>query len=295
MLISDKIPVYLHIPKNAGTYIQDVLINYFIRVTNEPKNLGWDCFIKKISVETPHCNLTVTVRFLTDYWKNDVNMKQHPVSAARGVNNPRARSCEIETLKTYIRNAQLQLLSVVVEPIGLRDLRHGVFLAKDLIELSDKSSINFTTLRECFSRQQSLYYYLTSAHSKHEPSHNCIKERSFLEYLSSESLEDGWLIRVLTNMDSTDTINKHWYQLAIDFLDTNDFIVSDISKTSSTLNDVVSNCFGETIIELDKKETHHNSTPNQNKITIDELDHNTRKLFESRCYWDIKMWKYYCD
>ena len=58
-----KIPVYLHIPKNAGTYIEDVLLAYFSRVTNEPKEPKSNYFIKRITVETASCNLTIMVRF----------------------------------------------------------------------------------------------------------------------------------------------------------------------------------------------------------------------------------------
>ena len=289
-----KIPVYLHIPKNAGTYIEDVLLAYFSRVTNEPKEPKSNYFIKRITVETASCNLTIMVRFLTDYWKTDEHMKHHPIAISRGVNNPRVRACSIETFKTYLRNKQLSLLSITVEPIGNQDMRHGIFLAHDLIDMIDGEAVHFTILRECFSRQQSLYYYLNGGESSHEPTHGTIKEDTFLQYLSSESLEDSWLIRVLTGIPKSIKPNKHWFRIATDFLDSYNFIIGDIHQTDDILNYVVDRCFAINIEDSDKERPHYNSTKIENKITIEDLDKETKQKFLNHTYWDRKLWDRYC-
>ena len=66
-----------------------------------------------------------------------------------------------------------------------------MFLANDLIDMVNGEALHFTILRDCFSRQQSLYYYLNGNESSHEPTHGGIKENTFSEYLSSYSLEDS--------------------------------------------------------------------------------------------------------
>jgi hypothetical protein len=300
-----KIPVYLHIPKNAGTYIEDVLLSYFSRITNEEASISYkdgggyklnksNYFIKRITVETSSCNLTIMVRFLTDYWKTDDHMKHHPIAISRGVNNPRVRACSIETFKTYLRNKQLSLLSVTLEPVGNQDMRHGMFLAHDLIDMIDGEAVNFTILRECFSRQQSLYYYLNGDESSHEPTHGTIKEDTFLQYLSSESLEDSWLIRVLTGIPGSIKLNKHWFRIATDFLDSYNFIIGNITQTDGTLDYVVDRCFAMNIEDSDKERPHYNSTKIKNKITIEDLDEETKQKFLEHTYWDRKLWERYC-
>lgn len=289
-----KIPVYLHIPKNAGTYIHDVMVAFFSRISNEPKEPKSDYFIKRITVEATNYNLTIIVKFLTDYWKTDPHMRHHPVAVSRGVNNPRARTCSIETVKTYLRNKQLALLSITAEPVGNQDMRHGIFVSHDLIDMIGGEPIHFTILRDCFSRQQSLYYYLNSNMSTHEPTHGTIKENTFLQYLSSESLEDSWLIRVLTGMPDAVKPDKHWFRVATDFLDSNNFIIGDISVTDSILNHVTNKCFACDIEDSDRSRTYYNSTKINNKITIQDLDNETTQKFLDHTHWDIKLWEKYC-
>jgi len=290
-----KIPVYLHIPKNAGTYIESVFLSYFSRITNEPKEPKSDYFIKRITVETENCNLTIIVRFLTDYWKTDEHMKHHPIAISRGVNNPRVRTCSIETFKTYLKNKQLSLLSITVEPAGNNlDMRHGLFLAHDLIDMIEGESVHFTILRECFSRQQSLFYYLKGDGSSHEPTHCGIKADTFLQYLSSPQLEDSWFIRVLTGMPNSVQINKHWFHLATNFLDSYNFIIGDIYQIDDTLNYVTNKCFAMTIEDSDKVRPHYNGTKIENKITIEDLDKETKQKFLERTKWDRKIYERYC-
>lgn len=299
-----KIPVYLHIPKNAGTYIEDVLLSYFSRVTNEKSTISYkdeegyklnksDFFIKRITVQTGNCNLTIMVRFLTDYWKTDKNMKHHPLAVSRGVNNPRVRACGLETLKTYLKNKQLALLSITVEPVGNQDMRHGLFLAYNLIDIIDGEAVSFTILRDCFSRQQSLYYYLNGSESSHEPTHGTIKEDTFLQYLSSENLEDSWLIRVLTGMPKSIKPNKHWFRIATDFLDSYNFIIGDISETDEILNYVVDRCFRINIEDSDKERPHYNSTKIENKITLNDLSKDQKDKFLHHTFWDRKLYQRY--
>ena len=142
----------------------------------------------------------------------------------------------------------------------MSDIREGCFLAYKIIDLCEAEPFNFTIFRDPFSRQQSLYYYLTSDASAHEPSHHSIKENSFINYLNSSSLEDSWLIRVLSGVKSTTKLNKYWLEIASNFLDSNNFFIVDINHTDSAIKHVVEKCFNVPIEAIDLEQPFYNST-----------------------------------
>ena len=290
--MNSLVPVHLHIPKNAGTYVQDVFSRYFIRTIEKEKEKETFC-VQKISVESALFNLTLTVEFLTSYWKNDENMKAHPVAAMRGVNNPRAKSCGIETFKTYLRNKQLRLLAVVVEPVGNQDVRSGLFQAYELLNICEKTSLNFLILRDSFSRQQSLYYYLTGEESSHEPTHGSIKQESFLDYIKSDCLEDSWLIRVVAGMRTEESISRDWFNLTTSFLDFHNFEIKSIKDTDLLINKVLFNSFNKEVIKLDRERALKNASAKFAKITIDNLKEEVKQKFLDRTYWDRKIYERY--
>lgn len=277
----NKIPVLLHIPKNAGSYIIQVLTKYFIRCKKNSSDLR----VRRLTVQTQNSNLTIFCHFLTNYWETDPNMKQIA---------QRASSCKIGTFFTYLKNQQLEVLSIAVEPIEFSDMREGCFLAYKIIDLCKSEPFNFTIFRDCFARQQSLYYYLTSAASSHEPSHNSIKEESFLDYIKSSSLEDSWLIRVLTSARPDTSLNKYWLQVACNFLDSNNFLITDIGETDSALKHVIDECFDIPIAQIDLDNPFLNSTKIANKITLEDLDEQTKQKFLDHTYWDRRLWERYC-
>jgi len=291
--VNSLIPVHLHIPKNAGTYVQDVFSRYFIRILEREKEKEAFC-VQKISVESPLFNLTLTVEFLTDYWKNDENMKAHPVAVMRGKNNPRAKSCGIETFKTYLRNKQLRLLAVVIEPVGNQDVRSGLFQVYELLGICEKTPLNFLILRDAFSRQQSLYYYLTGEESSHEPTHGSIKQESFLDYIQSDNLEDSWLIRVFSGMRAEEAISRDWFNLTTSFLDSHYFEIKSIKDTDLLINQVLFNCFNNEVIKTDREQALKNASAKSTKIKIDDLTEETKQKFLEHTYWDRKLWERYC-
>lgn len=290
--MNSLIPVHLHIPKNAGTYVQDVFNRYFIRILEREKQKEAFC-VQKISVESPLFNLTLTVEFLTDYWKSDENMKAHPVAAMRGKNNPRAKSCGIETFKTYLRNKQLRLLAVVIEPVGNQDVRSGLFQAYELLGICEKTPLNFLILRDAFSRQQSLYYYLTGEESSHEPTYGSIKQESFLDYIQSDDLEDSWLIRVVSGMRAEEAISRDWFNLTTSFLDSHDFEIKSIKDTDLLINKVLFNCFNNEVIKTDREQALKNASAKSTKITIDDLAEEAKQKFLERTHWDRKIYERY--
>lgn len=278
-----KIPVYLHIPKNAGTYLIQVFTNYFVRLIGNTSEFN----VQRLTVCGNNFNLTLFVKFNSDYWKTDENIKEHRFSAAR------ARECGFPTLKTYIENKQLNVLAIVVEPED-GELRPSFSNVCQILNFCESKGFYFSIFREVFSRQQSLYHYITGEESSHEPSHKSIKEASFVEYLSSGSLEDSWLIRTTTGMKDDWTITGFWLNQCCDFLDNFNFLIKDIKNIDNIINEVLFSCFKEGLSNSDTNTTMRNSTKIENKITIEDLDKETKQKFLDRTYWDRKLWERYC-
>lgn len=278
-----KIPVYLHIPKNAGTYLIHVFTNYFVRLAGSASELH----VQRLTVTGDNFNLTLFVKFNSDYWKTDENIKEHHFSAAR------ARKCGFPTLKTYIQNKQLNVLAIVIEPED-GELRLSFSKVEQILNLCESKGAYFSIFREVFSRQQSLYHYITGEESIHEPSHASIKESSFVEYLSSDSLEDSWLIRSTTGMKDSWPISKFWLNQCCNFLDNFNFLIKDIKNTDDIINEVLFSCFKEGLSSSDTNTNMRNSTKIENKITIDDLDKETKQKFLDKTYWDRRLWEIYC-
>lgn len=278
-----KIPVYLHIPKNAGTYLIHVFTNYFVSLFGHESKLD----IQRLTVSSRDFNLTIFVKFNSDYWNTDENIKEHHFVA------PRAKKCGFPTLKTYIENKQLYVLAIVIEPED-GELRPSFSKVEQILNLCESKGAYFSIFREVFSRQQSLYHYITGDESSHEPSHQSIKEASFVEYLSSDSLEDSWLIRSTTGMKHDWSISEFWFNQCCNFLDNFNFLIKDIKNTDIIINEVLFSCFKEGLSDSDAKTTLRNSTKIENKITIEDLNKETKQKFLEQTHWDTKLWERYC-
>ena len=278
-----KIPVYLHIPKNAGSYLIHVFTNYFVRLIG----LKSELHVQRLTIVGDNSNLTLFVKFNSDYWKTDENIKEHHFVS------PRAKKSGFPTLQTYIENKQLYILAIVIEPED-GELRPSFSKVEQILNLCESKGEYFSIFREVFSRQQSLYHYITGDESSHEPSHQSIKEASFVEYLSSDSLEDSWLIRSITGMRDNWPITNFWFDQCCNFLDSFNFLIKGIENTDNIINEVLSSCFGEGLSNSDRAQPNLNSTKIENKITINDLNEAVKEKFLKRTYWDRKLWERYC-
>lgn len=278
-----KIPVFLHVPKSAGSYVIHVLTNYFNRLCGDRKSMH----MQRLTVTGENYNLTIFVRFRTDYWKTDKNITDHHIRA------PRAKMTGLSTLRTYIESDRLDILSIVIEPVS-GEWRPSFSLVHQIINMCKSSGVYFTIAREPFSRHQSLYHYLTGEESSHEPTHGCIKQQLFIEYLNSESLADSWSIRKVTGMQSLWQITEFWFNMACNLFDSLEFKIKNIKETDILIDEVLQECFDSPVISSDRGNNIRNSTNTKNKITIDDLDDATRSKFEARTHWDRKLYERYC-
>jgi len=100
-----------------------------------------------------------------------------------------------DCLLKYLNN----ILFITIEPGGIK-LRDKI--------LNNISNIHeFMIIRNLFDRTQSMYNYLTSQASKHEPTHGVIRDKTFEEYLKNTNYEKNWISSQFSQ-DKNILINK---------------------------------------------------------------------------------------
>ena len=87
-----------------------------------------------------------------------------------------------------------------------------------ICKIIKREPVYYTIFRDCFSRTVSMYNYLNSNKSKHEPTHKKIVYNTFEEYIKSYQLEDSWLIRKLLGVPGDKCINEDYFNKSCNIL-----------------------------------------------------------------------------
>ena len=291
-----KVPVFLHVPKNAGTYTIDVLHKHLTRLYNYDLPDDYNKIkipMKRVTVTSPAFSWDLLVCFLTNHHETDPNMKRHHISVMRNRINDHVRECDLHTIRTYINNKHIDVLAGVLNPRDVLDCRAGLFEMKHMIRGIGKTPWCFTALREPFARQQSLYNYLISNTSIHEPTHGSLQFKTINDYIMSHFIEDSWVVRSCTGAPLTTELDRNWFQLANDFLCHNKFNVYDVRYTDKMIRDVTTECWNTQPNDKDSVKAHVNKQ-SYTRVNFDDLDSKTASKFKTRLKWDIAMYNKYC-
>ena len=282
------IPMYVHVPKNAGTYIMVLNQIYYARRFA----VGGQIHVRRVAVSSAEIDLTILTYMNDDYYLKDPNME----NSVR-LPNLRGSICTLDTYTEYIKNKHATMLAMIVEPTKRIDQRAGCFAAWSLAKLAGVQTRNSFVIREPYSRQQSIYNYLTSDVSSHEPTHGNIQCESFLDYVMSPHLEDSWTVRAFGGVPDDMSLNESWYQHATSFIEDNKFDVVDIKTIDEYMNRVIEDCYGEPIPDIIKDNERADIVNNENnntfKINFNDLPETHQQHFTKHTEWDKKLYNHY--
>ena len=327
------IPVFHHIAKNAGTYVLSwmmMLCRKYHILRGDNTKIGWTasrirrCLIKlddgkqlTVIYYTP-TDLSGSNSYVLEHSgcrKSDGSIDGHKLAEAQ-INfiNSKFKSegdgstniIPLQNFIKFIQNGEIEPFSISVDPIfwgGLQSSNSFSWKAAEealseiLNSTNRKSLKNFAILRDPYLRAVSIFHYLKSPESAHEPNHNCLQSNTLKEFLNSEEVEDCWFLRNLMSINGETKISQHDLDHAhnkyLQYFD-----ISDISQVDFLIDKVFNESYG--IVRNDVEERVVKSNVNKNsvkkiaKMPFSELDDTTKEKFLDRTYWDRKLWERYC-
>jgi len=280
-----KIPVFYHIPKNAGTYIISHCINTFLYYRRN--FTSWNSLYDSTNVSTiKTINLTNENLIIARIIVGDPNLFIDKNLNIFNKDSKHEFNLEYNKLNTNLIKS-LFIFSIIIESNGFGN-HDNILNPFDCYDLK-----KIIILREPFSRLQSLFLYIKSDNSKHELDRKEINVDSFEEYINSHYLEDSWLIRNLINVSNDVCLNEEHFKEVCNILKT--FDVYDIKNVNKCIKDAYMLCYNLNMDdEMITRDTLRKNENNYKKIKFEELSSDTQKIFIERTYWDNKIYERFC-
>ena len=251
--MTNLIPVFYHIPKSSGTYI-------------------YTCMLGSIKN-----NLETSAKEI--YINDKQRVLARVIASVNKSEESAIKSNDFE---------KLSIFAVFIQAAGFRNadgILNSIFeKAKTPPDLH-----KFTILREPFSRERSLYHYLTSNKSKYELTHGALKSPSFEQHIMSEELQESWLIRSLLNLANNTELTEEHFDKTCEILQ--GFKVYDSAKTQEAVKETLSKCFGIKHFNEDDQPFIRNKNT-YNKIEFEQLTLDVQKRFNERKKWDRRLYDF---
>lgn len=284
-----KLPVFFHTPKNAGTYVCDVL--WFSALYHLKTGRIFTRSIKKIHIKAKDGREKfhiIVYNFPEDYFDRVIFTPIDKVTV----------SCDLDLFLSYRdkrRDENIKIYAAVINAAGFRSSDKFCNLIK---QMTGQDLKKFIVLRDPLDRECSLFRYLKSERSKHERTHNSIKEESISDYLSSNRVADSWLIRELLNMQDNEIITEDHYNACIKILD--EFDVGIIENVDLLIDKVLMECYSynanDVFIFL-KNINPNRFNVNKNsseKFTLN-IDEGAVNKFKERAKYDFMLYDHYSN
>jgi len=279
METDQKIPVFFHIPKNAGTYF--INRSFAFSVAYNKKSDPLECN-KRLDIKS--CGQTVYRLICLDhdgiipllsYFTHVFNNKVYEIDL---------KDCSRELFDMF----DIFCISVCGK---------GFFnYEKELYPLLpyESSKFKIISLRDTFSRLISLYSYSNNEQSSHDEIHGKFNRLSFDEYIHSKLFEDSWLIRLVNfgHIDLRKKIEKKHFDKACLFLDDFDKIIN-YKDILQCVIETYSECYDINNEEHEDVLNHivheKNETLKKLDLKLSDLTKETRKLFLKQTKWETMI------
>lgn len=261
-----KLPVFFHIPKNAGTYITTTSYCAAHELSN-----GNKYYVDVVKGNTFFYRLIC-------FDQGDLNNKYKKINSDRYQIN-------FEDLDL----SDLKLIMIRICDAGFGCYHEDIYSSLPV----DVQPYEFICLREPYDRILSLYSYIKSAQSSKEPTHRAFGSSSFVEYLNSHQLEDSWLIRNLLNIPDNVLLEREHFNETCKLLD--NMYVFTIDNVDNALAKVFEDCYDFNISKKQFKNVISNQAQSKLNVPFDSLDMQSKAAFQVRTSWDRQIYERYKD
>lgn len=282
-----NIPVFYHVPKNAGTYFIGIIMIFLRLFRRERTNwLEKDHeAIKNIEIyEGSKC----IGRFICGDPNNYVvSQKMFSQKGDEQVHF----TCDIKNLKS-LHLKKLFIFFIVIES-------EGFTFSEKMLSLLSYGKFKFhksMILRYPLDRAQSMFNYLScKSSSDHEPTFGRISAKNLSSYLDSSFVEDSWVIRNFLNISDSQNMTQEDFDKVDDIL--YDIQCVDIKDTDKLVNLIFKRCFNYSIKNIPEGWLDIFANKNQTKkikIKESELNPETSQKFHQRTHFDRQLWQNHC-
>lgn len=272
--MDNPIPVFYHIPKNAGTYVQLKML------------LGIRRLYRPVA-QVDILNLTSNNRIIARVIATGIDRVCKYDDKVKVIHRGPAGCVAQVDYNYFVENRQSQSVSIIVLIIEAAGWRIHQQILDQLI---DEPFVRFMLLREPFNRSVSLYNYLTTDRSKHELTHGSIQSTSLEQYLTSYEVEDCWLLRALLDLPNDKVIEQSDFDMVCQQLDS--MYIDDISNVDLLLNKIFNKCFG-TALAINTPKVFRNESKVKNKVTLESFSQQVIDKFKGRTQWHYKLYERY--
>jgi hypothetical protein len=289
----EKIPLFLHIPRSAGSYCLYAMQSFFQRMHMGLNNV----WLANVRILHPHAVFFATVRFNSNYWLKDPFMMPSQLRGPlqkTGKENKRVRDCEYETFRGYLKNGEASILSIktLTDRKNKVDLRNTLYVAHELVREFGKDVLNVAVMRDPIERAISVYNYTSCSKSMHEPSHDS-SIVSFEQACLENKIENNWVTRNLNHHHGA--LSLSWAKNACCFLSGNSFKIFDSSEAAKCLTQVVQECFNERLKSSEKNFFRNSSDKKFNLSQIKELSKEAKIRLLEATRWDTAVYQHFFD
>ena len=268
--MSKKLPVFFHVPKCAGTYVNNILSLILTRFVLGVNNIKY-IIVQQDEYTFYRLVCTVDKPLNNKYKKQD-----------RWTYFVDYDDLDIDDLNLYF---------VEVCAKGFSDYKNYIYKRLPI----DVTPYEFIILRNPYSLAVSLFNYLTSEVSNHEPTGTSIEFNKFEDYLNSNRLQGSWLLHNLLNIPDPVPITIDDFNKTCDILDR--MFVTDVSDVDSTILKVIEDCFNIVDKDIINKIPEIRKTRNIGKhvqnIPFNDLEEKTKEHFNNQIKWDLKIYNKY--
>ena len=292
---STIVPLFFHIPKNAGTYVISktgmLMRAYKHKYDSDP------IFREKSKSFGALFRVAMTLEILDE--------KNRPLAIINGfdINGyiHQNRGEDIEFVRGIYHRVHLKNLSTeVLESIEIFQLNivdHGFAVFEDILSLFNHESIGFiphALLRDPFQRALSIYNYLTSTASSHEPTHKSIFAKDFKDYISGMQSEDSWLIRKLLNLSNAEILDDQLFDSFCEIFDL--FTVFGVEDVDYLIESIYEKSHSLSLADINpswNKALKSNKNPDGHVIAESDIEPAVLENFKRRTKYDYLILEKY--
>lgn len=271
---NSNLPVFYHVPKNAGTFAMSLIFLY-IRIF-QGQNGGIEKTIRNIVIRNAQ-NLELAriigydpnmyCNSADDFVKGDLNDHTHYYIDVEKITNEHLNS--------------LNIFTIIIEADGFK------FHKEILNKFKNYDCKKFILLREPIKRMMSFFNYIISESAKHEPTYGIIPN-NLSEYIQSSHLEDSWLIRQFANVSDNEGINDNHYNET--FNELKNFDIADVENTETLIKDIYGKYLNLELSSNDRQFLSEYLVHNASKKNNLSLSNDQIKILNERMKYEIKLY-----